>query len=300
MYDVEKRPATGASTQAAASEEPAVARAPRRKARSAGEGRGEGAPGTPTDQTKPATDGAQKATPLDTKQKPITVTSQAMRPIKAAPDTRKSVGIGESVIFYAETAPGEGVDGTWSASSGKSTTKDGQLTWVAPDTAGDATITFTPTDGAAKSVKMKVVAPSGLVFKKTGEMSFPKGKQGSGMLMDVTLAPLDVSFYGIKWKESDVEASNAKGFYAGIPLPKHVAAAAAMFGNDNDGPKDKAQFSGATGKLTEGSFDWVIPQAYIYNGTTVALDPITQTCTMQNGGSTVCSKATEASNPRSP
>ena len=279
--------------------------APRRKAkRTAGHGSGEVTGAAPTDQTttkKPVTDPAQGATPADTKAKKITVGSQARRAIKAAADTRKTVGIGEEVIFFAETAPGEGVEGTWTASIGAVKPADGQMYWTAPDAATDSvTITFTPTDGDAVKTTMKVVAPSGLVFKKTSEMTYAKGVQGSGMHMDVTLDPSGVSFYGIKWKESDVEASNAKGFYSGISLPKHVAAPAAMFGNDNDGPKDKAEFHGATGKFTEGSFDWVIPQAYVYKGTSYPFDPITQTCKMENGGSTVTSKATEASNPRSP
>ncbi len=266
--------------------------APKRTSGS-GTGTGEGTGGaTVVPPPQPA-----EATPA----KVSAINSQARYKAKTGAEDRKTVGVHEQVDFWVDAT-----EGTFAATTGTGTTatKGGEstYTWTAAATAGGAKITFTPKGGGtASTVEMKVVAPE-IKFTKKGPL--PVTGVGGGMVCDVNFLPYDVCFgTGVQWVEENVAASNPTGFFVGLALPKHTAEAARGFDNNNAGPGDKASFTWSQKPDKDGTFDWVIPQNYVVNGTNYLIRNVTQQCQM-NGtdhpGRTTVVKDTETSAPRDP
>lgn len=271
--------------------------------RDAGTGTGEGtgggaggpAVGAPGTAGTPGPAGANQAKPMDTKSN---VTHETGRDAKSGKKDRTKVGVGELVLFSAD------VDGAWkaSAATGATTATGSGYDWTAPATAATVTITFDPGGGVAvTTVTMEVIAPTIKLTKFEDIKDYGAGKQGAGMKCNVEFLPFDVSFGGVQWKESDVDGSNAQGYFKGLALPKHTANATWRgFNNDNTGPKDIAQFMGIAKPWdADGSYDWVIPQNYRLLGQTSAtgMGTLTQTCKLEgppHAGRTTVSKGGES------
>ena len=256
-----------------------------------GDASGEGAPGTAA-----PTEGADTVTAAAD----LTHTTEATA--SGAADDRTTVGVGEKVTFESTDA------GAWTATSvgpggvarrASSTTYE----WIAPSTASSVTVTMSPARGAARSINMSVIAPSGIDFESPQPDSFPNGTQGAGMVTNIRYQPTTVSFYRTKWKEIGGPASGATGYFANRRLPAHQPNPNWLqIGDDNGGPTDHASFYGFPAPWSVGSFQWVVPNRYQVSGETGAgheFAQITQSCLMEGDGTTTVTKGS-ATVTRSP
>ena len=129
---------------------------------------------------------------------------------------RTKVGIGERSGISANLRGAK-----WSADKGTAKVDDnGQLAWIAPSVASTATITCT-VDAQVKKLTIQVVAPTSVTGKKTSETSAEAGVLGSGMRLNLTIGPTDVSFFNVSWLETEGAIRVVKGFKSGVPPVAH-------------------------------------------------------------------------------
>ena len=210
-----------------------------------------------------------------------------------ADDTRTKVGVGELVDFGSE------FDGTWTASVaiGDKTGTGQTYTWQAPATATTATVSFKPTKGASQQVHFTVVAPNDLAFTKKSEEAFPAGSQGAGMILDVKIKPLDVSFAEAGILEIPGPGTGGTGYFKNRTIPHQPTADPTGIGDDNS-VEDQADLTDWPAPYKAGFFEWVIPTNYVVNGESKPghhIKDIHQTFTMEGGahaGRTTVTKGT--------
>lgn len=186
--------------------------------------------------------------------------------------TRTRVGVGESVELSTQ-----GSGGTWSSTrsfpgSAPMASSGGRsrYMWQAPDTAGSATITYTPAGGAARTIEMQVVAPTAVAFTNQAPMGGIVNA-GAGMRNNVEIGPRDVSFENAYWKEdagASAQPRAVQGYFQrfranGGDLVHHPNLDwLAMDSLLND----EAGISGLPphedGQWSDGSFHWDIPNRY--------------------------------------
>ena len=180
----------------------------------------------------------------------------------AAPDgtgnDRQTVGPGELVDFIPQTLPGvvdfAGTPANWTATAGTPTsaTAARTFTWAAPEPAGDATITATLTSsGQSVSTTIKTVAPSAVSVKKTSEDSIPAGTEGAGMMLSMTLQPLNVSFDNVQHLEDETPATGVSGYF------KKVKQAGANL--DHTGPARNPNWVSLNGNSLNDHAFWRVP-----------------------------------------
>lgn len=186
--------------------------------------------------------------------------------------TRKTVAVGELVYFSAADVQA----GTWSTDVGSGKAKGLDYDWRAPSSPGSATITFTPTDAGAAptTVTIKVIGPSSISYFDKKDQTYKKGTAGAGMLVKLEFLPLSVCFWGTQWRETEVDATGASGWFTHIDAKdlKHKPAAPRDIGSDNKGPGDKIGYTASPPFKEKGSFTWDIPQQYSVKGANNWLD----------------------------
>ncbi|HEV7553994.1 MAG TPA: hypothetical protein VGO00_01000, partial [Kofleriaceae bacterium] len=149
-----------------------------------------------------------KTTGHTAKPAPIRVTTTTVfRAPSGAPDSRRAVGVGESVVFHATQG------GSWTASHGTKIGHAGKtFTWTAPETGGSTTVTFHHANKTVHTA-INVIAPNTLAMKVAKHDSIPKGTMGAGMITNVTIGPTSVSFGNVEWLEVPGGPSSVSGYF---------------------------------------------------------------------------------------
>jgi hypothetical protein len=181
--------------------------------------------------------------------------------------SRTTVGVGEEVHFT-----GHG-DGAWSAigGGGASTSDVGtEFDWIAPATPGPVTISHARAGHDAEQVRMTVVAPDSIVFRKTRDEA--QTPAGAGMWTNLTFQPLNVSFYRAEWLEVPTAAENVSGYFLAYQAAGHdishssAATEWVPMGAHNNGVDDHAFTSGKPRPWSAGDYEWNIPNKYRVTG----------------------------------
>jgi len=135
-----------------------------------------------------------------------TITSEAVE-LAPAPQNRTTIGVGEDVTL--RHAPG---NATWTASAGTLSGNFGiQVTWTAPDTTQNVTIT-----ASAASITFNVIAPSEVHMDRqpgTG-VKHKLNRSDSGIQARVFLGPDTVNFTKVTYHEMDVVGVPTPGAYS--------------------------------------------------------------------------------------
>lgn len=237
----------------------------------------------------------------------LTITSSTFSPAPSgAPDSRYIIGIGEKVTFKGPEK------GTWTATGGTPTSADAsdEFVWDAPDKPGQWTITQKIGDKTG-SKSMAVIAPSSIQFKRASVQSFPPGKAGAGMDLDITIGPSHVSFGDTKIKEIGGKAHSVSGFFAKIKdgTDHEPRAGWTDITASNEGDRQDAAHAGPFGgpddpAFEPGSMSWDIPHNYSVDGTgdgtglaivrqTMSMVDSTGTMTVTKGGQSVTRKPSD-------
>lgn len=204
----------------------------------------------------PEITGRARATPLHV------ATKTAARAPSGAPDTRRTVGVGETVVLTANAR------GTWSMSSGtKTASSNTRLVWTAGDHAGTATVTFHHGNRTMQT-KLTVVSPNTLAMKLHSRDTIPKGEMGAGMVTNVTIGPASVSFGNVEWLEVPGGPTSIWGYFKDHDAPNHHPNPSWLRWNaHNGGLSDHAMIRGYDKPWSPGGFTWVIPNKYRVTGT---------------------------------
>jgi hypothetical protein len=177
--------------------------------------------------------------------------------------SRTTVGVGEEVHFT-----GHG-DGNWSVIGGGGTGASGvgaEFDWTAPDAPGPVTISHARAGHDAEQIRMTVVAPDSIQFRKTRDEA--QTPAGAGMWTNLTFHPLNVSFYRAEWLEVPTAAENVSGYFlayqaAGHDISHSSAATEWLpMGAQNNGVDDHAFTSGKPRPWSAGDFEWNVPNKY--------------------------------------
>jgi hypothetical protein len=167
--------------------------------------------------------------------------------------------------------------GVFSAPSDATVFKAGDVARISK-----VTIAAPPRLDPVDAVTFNVVAPSLVTMKKTSEFTeFPVGFMGALMRAQVTLQPLDVSFYNIEAREESVDAVGVFGYFDPFPRNqpppdglRHVANTA-WFGVSEANIWQSDDVIGSFGyppsrtsplEWDSGGFDWLIPWNYRLKG----------------------------------
>jgi len=184
-----------------------------------------------------------------------------------APDfgdtTRTTVGVGEMVRFYGNTA------GTWTATEGRiiGLNTGENMVWEAPAVAANPAITLTTPAGTA-SINMTVITPTSLIMKYSHSENIPAGTAGACMITDVVLHPLNVNFGRVQFAEIPGPATNVTGYFNSTPdnLAHVTAGHFVPINNNNAGVIDHAYYHSLSAPYSAGTFQWVIPNQYKIDG----------------------------------
>jgi hypothetical protein len=190
--------------------------------------------------------------------KPIKVTTTTVfRAPDGAPDSRRTVGVGETVRFHATQA------GSWSASHGTKSGHAGKtFSWTAPETGGSTTVTFHHRNKTIHTA-INVIAPNTLAMKVAKHDSIPKGTMGAGMITNVTIGPTSVSFGNVEWLEVPGGPTSVSGYFKDHGAPRHHPNPSWLPWNTrNTGLQDHASISGYPKPWYPGGFTWYIPNKY--------------------------------------
>ena len=181
------------------------------------------------------------------------------------PDTRRTVGVCEEILF--KTEPALNVD--WTAGAGAPATGSGpSFTWKAPATAQPVTISARCPSGQVITTTIVVIAPTleaENAYEFTSPADIPTGNAGVGMLLDLYFKPDSVSFGYIEWNESAVAAQNVDEYFANPPQAldlNHKAGTWRSVNDDNAGPFDVAAILNLPKPWAAGSFEWAIPEKH--------------------------------------
>ena len=272
---------------------------PRRRRRRAASAPGSGggasaaAPATATASEGAGSPGAASA---------ITIRTAAPSPGHSS-HNRTTVGVGEHVTF---TAPG-GQAGAWTASAGRATTGSGTtFRWIAPSQPTDATITF----GGGTSVTMRVIAPTGVRFRRIRNLNsiYAPNQAGAAMGLEIDILPHAVSFGAIYFKElgsgSDGAAHDVTGYFAtsfGAAQLRHDASPQWTDILDTNRTNTGANIGDTAGvrpgtyvqPWSNGGYAWHIPYAYRVQGESGEghrFTTVTQTFRIRADGTVTVSK----------
>ncbi len=175
--------------------------------------------------------------------------------------SRRKVGVGERVAFRGSKT------GDWSASGGSPLTSAGTLTfdWTAPVRGASVTISLT-SGKYTRSVVMNVLEPNQITARRTGVMSFTRGRLGAGMRLKFQYFPKSVSFGNVEAKEVSGPASNIQGYFAGRTGNFQHHDSGDTFlpiqNNNEDSATDEAGFWNYPSPWIKGRYDWVIPNHF--------------------------------------
>ncbi|WP_346290789.1 hypothetical protein [Sphaerothrix gracilis] len=155
----------------------------------------------------------------------------------------------------------------WSATGGSISPVEGAaVTWTAPATGSQVTVTANPNRGRPCSVVMTAISPSRRLLSNPIDRVYTAGLAGSGFVADVTIMPINVSFSRIQVREEEVNAS-ATGYYdtvLGWDGIRHPAGVWLTPNIQNSGAVDTVGTNppGTGGPFSRGEFTWAIPQHY--------------------------------------
>ncbi len=232
----------------------------------------------------------------------ITIRTAAPSPGHSS-HNRTTVGVGEHVTF---TAPG-GQAGGWTASAGRATTGSGTtFRWIAPSQPTDATITF----GGGTSVTMRVIAPTGVRFRRIRNLNsiYAPNQAGAAMGLEIDILPHSVSFGAIYFKElgsgSDGAAHDVTGYFATSFSPaqlRHDASPQWTDILDTNRTNTGANIGDTAGvrpgtyvqPWSNGGYAWHIPYAYRVQGESGEghrFTTVTQTFRIRADGTVTVSK----------
>ena len=223
--------------------------------------------------------------------------------VKAAPsgaaNTRKSVGVGEAVVFTGSAA------GTWTASAGTATgAASATFNWTAPAVAGSVTVTLKVGTASATDT-IDVVAPKSISMRNVGSHTAQVGAGGACMLTEVTIKPTDVCLGAIQWLEVPGPGTSISGFFEKFSADtlKHKPNVNYALINDSNimeagpknGPNDHCAWHTTPGKYKDGAFEWIVPNRYIVDGEAASAGryfcDTTQHFTMNAAGTMTITKA---------
>ena len=177
---------------------------------------------------------------------------------------RRTVGVGEGVMLRSPS------NGTWTASAvgtgGLATAKGGSYRWVAPDRAGQVTITLASGKGQPQTVTFEVIEPQDVEFSWLAEATaadLENNPIGGGMYTKLDFLPATVSFQAASWSEVGGGPSNPTGLFLSEPAPQHKPSKKPIA---MDRAADLAAYFQRTLPRAGGSFDWLIPNQFQVGG----------------------------------
>jgi hypothetical protein len=182
---------------------------------------------------------------------------------------RTTIGIGEQVNLTACGAPGTV---TWSTSAGTvSPTNGSSTTLTAPGNAATATVTVNYSGGSC-TLDFSVIEPSGFLASNAPVNGIGVNISGAGMINDLWLTPLSVSFYQVETFEVPATSNlNVTGYFAntsifpsGPPIhdTAHGAGSWIGTGQNNYAGNDAASWYPASQPWSNGTLTWPIPNAW--------------------------------------
>jgi hypothetical protein len=256
---------------------------------------------TPPTPTPPTPTPPTPTPPTPTPPTP-TIASQTVNAApNGAPNTRTEIGVGEQVRFTGSAS------GTWSMSGGTAVgvTSGTTFLWKAPEVGGSVTITLTNGSNTATTT-MNVIAPTSLSMTKRSEDSIPAGTAGAGMLLNVTINPLNVCLGETQLLEVPGPATNITGYFtqfSATTLKHNPSPNYTPFGDNNTLCCDHAALNGLSSPFSNGTFQWDIPNKYKLDGEPDSsgrnFTTTTQLFTIDSAGTVTITKA-GASVSRSP
>ncbi len=244
---------------------------------------------------------------------------------QTTPDTRRTVGVCEEVVFTTDPL----LSATWEANGGAPTSYSGDtFNWIAPEAPASITVTAR-ISGRAASLTMTVIKPSSAAWKLRAATTsgYAPGFAGAQMtLVNCSLDPKSVNFERIMIHEMSGPASAVSGYFAtnppfttNAPTPAPLSSPAGVLWHRADGttglgggawlPIGPLNVTNASGDIagvsppgidpamlpfSTGSYTWVIPYHYrsITSTTTVGtyFADIHQVFTMAAGGTMTVTK----------
>ncbi|NLG65111.1 MAG: hypothetical protein GX537_05845 [Actinobacteria bacterium] len=129
---------------------------------------------------------------------------------------RRTVGVGERVALRIVPS---GYSATWSVTGGSVSPTEGNSTlFEAPHVATSATVTVLIGSGVSYEIPFFVLSPSGYLVTAIQPIQFGvTNVAGAGMLLDLYVAPTNVSFGRVEIMEVGGVSTNATGYFADNP-----------------------------------------------------------------------------------